>query len=73
MFDHASWQPEHAPATPAWNAPELAASAESVNQAIPPAPRTPSIVEELRNLGELYAAGALTDAEYVSAKVRLIT
>lgn len=32
-----------------------------------------NIVDELTRLGELYAAGALTDSEFVAAKVRLLT
>ncbi|WP_211261577.1 SHOCT domain-containing protein [Pseudonocardia acaciae] len=40
---------------------------------VPPATGTGSIVDELTKLGELYAAGALTDSEFVAAKVRLLT
>jgi hypothetical protein len=42
-------------------------------QPIMPATGASSIVDELTKLGELYAAGALTDAEFVAAKVRLLT
>ncbi|MBO0875619.1 MAG: SHOCT domain-containing protein [Pseudonocardia sp.] len=72
MLDHAMWQSHNAQVTPSWEVPAVAAAVESVEQTVSSAPAAASIVGELRNLAELYAAGALTDAEYVTAKVRLL-
>lgn len=72
MLDDAMWHSPDAQVTPSWEAPAVAAAVESVNHTVPSAPAAVGIVGELRNLAELYAAGALTDAEYVTAKVRLL-
>ncbi|CAM5303785.1 SHOCT domain-containing protein [Leifsonia shinshuensis] len=56
-----------------WAAQDAAASAPATEIAAPPAAAAPSVLDQLAQLGELRAAGVLTEAEFEAQKARLLS
>lgn len=56
-----------------WAAQDAATSAPAPEVAAPQAGAAPSVLDQLAQLGELRAAGVLTEAEFEAQKARLLS